>query len=37
MGKYTEFETRTQQWFDEANFKGFNFAIPDEDPGDLLR
>ena len=28
MGKYTEFETRTQPWFDAANFKGFNFAIP---------
>jgi carbonic anhydrase len=28
MGKYTEFETRKQPWFDEANFKGFNFAIP---------
>ena len=28
MGKYTEFETRTQPWFDEPNFKGFNFAIP---------
>ena len=28
MGKYTEFETRKQSWFDEANFKGFNFAIP---------
>ena len=28
MGKYTEFETRTQPWFKEAEFKGFNFAIP---------
>ena len=28
MGKYTEFETRTQPWFDESNFDGFNFAIP---------
>jgi len=28
MGKYTEFETRTQPWFDESSFKGFNFAIP---------
>jgi len=28
MGKYTEFETRKQSWFDETNFKGFNFAIP---------
>ena len=28
MGKYSEFETRTQPWFDESNFNGFNFAIP---------
>ncbi len=28
MGKYTEFETRTQPWFDESKFDGFNFAIP---------
>ena len=28
MGKYAEFETRTQPWFDEAKFDGFNFAIP---------
>ena len=28
MGKYTEFETRRQPWFDESNFNGFNFAIP---------
>lgn len=28
MGKYTEFETRKQSWFDASNFKGFNFAIP---------
>jgi carbonic anhydrase len=28
MGKYTEFETRTQPWIDESKFDGFNFAIP---------
>ena len=28
MGTYSEFETRRQPWFDEANFNGFNFAIP---------
>ena len=28
MGTYSEFETRRQPWFDEANFDGFNFAIP---------
>jgi carbonic anhydrase len=28
MGKYSEFETRRQPWFDEPNFNGFNFAIP---------
>jgi carbonic anhydrase len=28
MGKYSEFETRRQPWFDESNFNGFNFAIP---------
>jgi carbonic anhydrase len=28
MGKYSEFETRKQPWFDESNFNGFNFAIP---------
>jgi carbonic anhydrase len=28
VGKYTEFETRAQPWFDRSNFKGFNFAIP---------
>ena len=28
MGTYTEFETRTQPWFDESKFDGFNFAIP---------
>ena len=28
MGKYSEFETRTQPWFDQSNFKGFNQAIP---------
>jgi carbonic anhydrase len=28
MRKYSEFETRTQPWFDELNFKGFNQAIP---------
>ena len=28
MGKYTEFETGTQPWFDESKFDGFNFAIP---------
>jgi carbonic anhydrase len=28
MRKYSEFETRTQPWFDQLNFKGFNQAIP---------
>lgn len=28
MGKYSEFEIRTQPWFDPSNFKGFNQAIP---------
>ena len=28
MGRYTEFETRTQSWFNESKFDGFNFAIP---------
>jgi carbonic anhydrase len=28
MGKYSDFEIRTQHWFDPSNFKGFNFAIP---------
>jgi carbonic anhydrase len=28
MGKYAEFEPRTQPWFDESKFDGFNFAIP---------
>jgi carbonic anhydrase len=28
MGKYSEFETRKQPWFDESKFNGFNFAIP---------
>jgi carbonic anhydrase len=28
MGKYSEFEIRTQPWFDQFNFKGFNQAIP---------
>lgn len=28
MGKYSEFETRRQAWFDESKFNGFNFAIP---------
>jgi carbonic anhydrase len=28
IGKYTEFETRTQRWFDESKVDGFNFAIP---------
>jgi len=28
MEKYAEFETRTQPWFDESKFNGFNFAIP---------
>jgi carbonic anhydrase len=28
MGKYTEFETRRQPWFDQSNFNGFNQAIP---------
>jgi carbonic anhydrase len=28
MGKYSEFETRRQPWFDQSKFNGFNFAIP---------
>ena len=28
MGKYAEFEPRTQPWFDESKFDGFNFTIP---------
>src|ERR1700723_867832 len=28
MEEYTEFETRTQPWFDESKFDGFNFATP---------
>lgn len=28
MGQYSQFEFRTQPWFDEANFQGFNQAIP---------
>lgn len=28
MPKYSQFETRTQPWFDPSNFKGFNQAIP---------
>ena len=26
--KYSEYEFRTQPWFDQENFEGFNFAIP---------
>jgi carbonic anhydrase len=26
--KYSEYEFRTQPWFDEDKFEGFNFAIP---------
>lgn len=26
--KYSEYEFRTQAWFDQENFEGFNFAIP---------
>lgn len=26
--KFSEFEFRTQPWFDQENFEGFNFAIP---------
>jgi carbonic anhydrase len=26
--KYSEFEFRTQPWFDQDNFQGFNTAIP---------
>jgi carbonic anhydrase len=28
MGKFSQFEFRTQTWFDPANFQGFNQAIP---------
>jgi len=28
MEQYSEFEFRTQPWFDEENFQGFNQAIP---------
>jgi carbonic anhydrase len=28
MGKYSEYENRTQPWFDQSKFDGFNFAIP---------
>jgi carbonic anhydrase len=28
MKKYSEFEFRTQPWFDQANFQGFNKVIP---------
>jgi carbonic anhydrase len=28
MGKYSEFETRRQPWFEASNFNGFNLAIP---------
>lgn len=28
MTRYTEYEFRTQPWFDESNFSGFNQAIP---------
>jgi carbonic anhydrase len=28
MTKYTEYEFRTQPWFDQAQFNGFNQAIP---------
>jgi carbonic anhydrase len=28
MGKYSQFETRTQPWFDPVHFEGFNQAIP---------
>jgi carbonic anhydrase len=28
MAKYSEFEFRTQPWFDQDNFEGFNKAIP---------
>jgi carbonic anhydrase len=28
MGQYSQYEFRTQAWFDEANFQGFNQAIP---------
>ncbi len=28
MNKYSEFEFRTQPWFDQANFQGFNQFIP---------
>lgn len=26
--KFSEYEFRTQPWFDQENFEGFNFAIP---------
>ena len=28
MRKYGEYENRTQPWFDQSKFDGFNFAIP---------
>ncbi|GGC66344.1 carbonic anhydrase [Undibacterium terreum] len=28
MKQFSEFEFRTQPWFDQENFEGFNFAIP---------
>ncbi|SFN18315.1 carbonic anhydrase [Chitinophaga sp. YR627] len=28
MGKFEEFQFRTQPWFDQSNFQGFNQAIP---------
>lgn len=28
MSKFSEFEFRTQPWFDQENFQGFNQAIP---------
>jgi carbonic anhydrase len=28
MRKYSEYENRTQPWFDQSKFDGFNFAIP---------
>lgn len=28
MRKYSEYEFRTQPWFDQSKFDGFNWAIP---------
>ena len=28
MRKYSEYENRTQSWFDQSTFDGYNFAIP---------